>query len=318
MLSRLRFSPFLVQLVVTRRCNLACKYCNEFDRTSPEVPFDLLAERLRLIRALGAFSVELTGGEPMLHSRIFDLVRHAKGLRFHRVMLLSNAYLLNEERVAQLNQAGLDDLQVSVDGVQPNAVTVKVLRPMRPKLEALAAKARFRITLNAVVGSAPPAEALEVVRFAHDHHFRPRVCLIHDGDGQLKLDPEERRVFQTIKRMVGWRFRESGDYRQRLMDTGRAEFKCRAGSRYLYVDEEGIVHWCSQQRHAFGIPLTDYSRAELRRQFFTGKSCNPQCTVGCVRTCSAVDEWRPQRPALSLAASPFYRQKASTSRGVSE
>ncbi len=42
----LRFGPFLAQLVVTRRCNLTCGYCNEFDRTSEPVPFDALAERL--------------------------------------------------------------------------------------------------------------------------------------------------------------------------------------------------------------------------------------------------------------------------------
>jgi MoaA/NifB/PqqE/SkfB family radical SAM enzyme len=293
-LSRLRFSPFLVQLVVTRRCNLACKYCNEFDKTLPEIPFDLLTERLRHIRALGAFAVEFTGGEPLLHTRIFDLIRFAKGLRFRRVMLLTNAFLLNEARIEGLNQAGLSDLQVSVDGIEPNAITVKVLRSMRPKLEALAARARFRVTLNTVVGSAPPVEALEVVRFARTHGFRPRVCLIHDGDGQLKLSLEEARVFQTIQRMVGWRFSESGDYRKRLIDVGHAEFKCRAGSRYLYVDEDGVVRWCSQQRAAFGVPLDSYDFAELKRQFFTGKSCNPHCTVGCVRTCSAVDVWRTQ------------------------
>ena len=55
-----------------------------------------------------------------------------------------------------------------------------------------------------------------------------------------------------------------------------------------------------QQEPAFAAPLVGFAAgddplfAELKRQFFTGKSCNPHCTVGCVRTCSAVDVWRTQ------------------------
>jgi hypothetical protein len=106
--------------------------------------------------------------------------------------------------------------------------------------------AKFRVTLNAVMGSAPAREALEVVAFAKEHGFRPRVSLIHSGDGQLKLTPEEMTVYGQINRALGRRFNEAKDYRRRLMATGAAPFKCRAGSRYLYVDEFGMVRWCSQ------------------------------------------------------------------------
>jgi MoaA/NifB/PqqE/SkfB family radical SAM enzyme len=310
-LERLRYSPFLVQLVVTRRCNLSCTYCNEFDDVSDPVPTEELKQRIAKIRALGAWAVEFTGGEPMMHPEIYELVRYAKGLGFRKVMLISNAYLLNEEKVRKLNEAGLDDLQISVDGVTPNEVTVKVLRPMRKKLEAVIKAATFRVTLNAVIGSTPAEEALEVVAYARDNGFRPRVCLIHAGDGQLKLDADDMAVYSQIKAHLGRRFNEAGDYRTRLMNEGRAPFRCRAGSRYLYVDEFGYVRWCSQQRDAFGVPLTDYGPAELRRQFHTQKSCSDHCTVGCVRTCSAYDEWRSQDlvpdPAQAVAAVPLVQ-----------
>jgi hypothetical protein len=41
----LRYGPWLAQVVVTRRCNLTCGYCTEFDRTSDPVPYDELALR---------------------------------------------------------------------------------------------------------------------------------------------------------------------------------------------------------------------------------------------------------------------------------
>lgn len=66
----------------------------------------------------------------------------------------------------RINDAGLDRLQVSVDGVHPNEVTVKVLKPLRKKLETIAKHAKFQVTLNGMIGSAPAGEALEVVAFA--------------------------------------------------------------------------------------------------------------------------------------------------------
>lgn len=99
--------------------------------------------------------------------------------------------------------------------------------------------------------------------------------------------------------MNGKRFAGIADYRDTLMTDGAAPFKCRAGSRYLYVDEHGMVRWCSQTRDRWGVALEDYSFAELRRQFATKKDCNAACTVGCVRNCSAPDQWRSQ-PLPSL------------------
>ena len=55
---------------------------------------------------------------------------------------------------------------ISVDGVQPNGTTVKVLNTLRKRLETLARHARFTVVLSAVVGSSPPEEVSQVVEFA--------------------------------------------------------------------------------------------------------------------------------------------------------
>ena len=94
---------------------------------------------------------------------------------------------------------------------------------------------------------------------------------------------------------VRWALEEAGlPYRTRLLETGSAPFKCRAGSRYLYVDEQGHVHWCSQTRSHGGIPLAEYGPEHLARAFDTVKPCASSCTLGCARTQSAYDEWRDQ------------------------
>jgi MoaA/NifB/PqqE/SkfB family radical SAM enzyme len=305
MLERLLYSPFLAQLVTIRRCNLSCGYCNEFDDRSPPVAYEALVERIDALKRLGTFSLELTGGEPLLHPRIFDVVAAARARRFHKVMMISNGFLLNEARVEGLNQAGLQALQISVDGVQPNATTVKTLKPLRSKLEVLAKHARFPVTLSAVVGAAPIEEVLEVVAFAKQVGFRPRVLVLHGGDGQAAAGDETLAALDLVGRAIGRRFKDAKDYRARLAREGTAPFKCRAGSRYLYVDEHGVVHWCSQTRSTFGVPLEKYDHAELRRQFDTPKPCSGSCTVGCARTNSAFDEWRAQAGAKGRVSLPI-------------
>jgi len=298
-LARVLYAPFLAQVVVTRQCNLTCGYCDEYDSFSPPVPYDDLVARLERLRALGTFAVELTGGEPMLHPRIHDLVAKARGLGFLKVMMISNAYLFNEAKIRSLNGAGLQHLQVSVDGVAPNETTVKVLRPLRKKLEVLARVARFEVTLSGVIGAAPPAEVIEVIEFARAHGFKPRVLLLHDHDGQLQLGAEDLALYRRLARELRATFSEAWDYRSKLAAGEDAPFRCRAGSRYLYIDEHGMVRWCSQQRAAFGKPLLEYTAEDLKTQFYTRKDCNPRCTIGCARSSSKVDELRAQHLTVS-------------------
>jgi MoaA/NifB/PqqE/SkfB family radical SAM enzyme len=291
---RLMYSPFLAQMVVTRRCNLSCGYCNEFDETSDPIPKDVLKARIDRLKELGTFSLELTGGEPLMHPDIAELIRYARQRDFYKVMMISNAYLLNQKKVEELNDAGLMEMQVSVDGVMPNDVTVKVLKPMLPKLKVLAKFAKFKVVMSAVLGAANPEEVLTVVRQAKEFGFRPRVLVLHDGTGKVRLTPGEQAVFEEVRRELGQKFKEAGDYRDRLLSQGSAPFKCRAGARYLYVDEFGDIAWCSQTRGVYKKPLLEYTPADLREQFYTKKDCADSCTIGCVRTQSAYDEWRDQ------------------------
>ncbi len=289
------YGPFLAQLVITRRCNLSCGYCSEFDKTSDPVPFDDLASRLRKLRELKTWAVCLTGGEPCLHPRLPDLIGEMRALGFRRRQMITNGYKLTKDLIEAFNENGLTDMQISVDGVVPNETTVKTLQPLRKKLSLLAEHARFKVVMSGVIGSAPPAEAIEVIDFARENGFIPRILLIHDENGQLKLNPEELAAYREAKRKIGSRFEDADGYREQLIQEGTAPFKCRAGSRYLYVDEFGQVHWCSQTRGVFTKNLQQYSFDDLKTQFYTPKDCHATCTVGCVRTASIYDQWRGQK-----------------------
>lgn len=295
LLQRIKYAPFFTQLVVIRKCNLSCTYCNEFDKTSEPVPLEILKSRLRKLKSLGTYSVCFTGGEPTLHPDLSELIRYARfDLKFFRVAMITNGFFLTPELIEDLNQAGLQDLQISIDGVKPNGMTVKVLHSLAKRLQLLGDLAKFRVIVSGVIGSCPPEESFEVIAFTKKIGFRPRVLLIHGPDGQVKLNTEQLVVYRKIKKIIPKHFYELSDYRDHLIQNGKAPFKCRAGSRYLYVDEEGIVSWCSQTRQDFRKSLDDYNLADLKTQFYSYKSCQNCCTLGCVRSASYFDGWRRQ------------------------
>lgn len=299
----LRYGPFLAQIIVTRRCNLSCGYCTEYDRSSAPIPFETLQGRLEKLRGLRTWAVSLMGGEPTLHPELLKIAAEMRRLGFKRRMMTTNGFKLTRELIEGLNESGLTDMSLSIDGVKRNRVTSKVLETLRRRLELLGRHARFDVVLSAVIGSAPREEVLEVVRFAESNGFAPRVLLLHDENGQLALPEEDRRLFVELSRRSGRGSREARDYRRQLLDRGEAPFKCRSGARYLYVDEHGLVRWCAQTRSVFGRSLADYGLEDLKEQFYTPKSCSARCSVGCVRTASAFDEWRSQRPTTTPTCS---------------
>src|SRR5581483_11978701 len=143
--------PLLVQIIPIRRCNIDCGYCNEYDKVSAPVPTDVMKRRIDKLKALGASVVAFSGGEPMLHPDLDDLIRH---IRSHGMMagLITNGYFLVPKRIQALNDAGLDFLQISIDNVEPDEVSKKSLRLLDRKLQDLKAYAAFDVNINSVLG----------------------------------------------------------------------------------------------------------------------------------------------------------------------
>jgi MoaA/NifB/PqqE/SkfB family radical SAM enzyme len=293
--------PLLVQIIPIRRCNIDCGYCNEYDKVSPPIPADTLRRRIDKLAELGTSVVAFSGGEPMLHPDLDDLIRH---IRRHRMMagLITNGYFLVPKRIEQLNDAGLDFLQISIDNVEPDEVSKKSLRVLDKKLQHLRDHAAFDININSVLGGGikNPEDARTINQRARALGFSTSIGIIHDGEGLLKpLGPTERKVYDEVSAAISgpWQvFKNlySGitNFQEKLADGQPNEWRCRAGARYLYICENGLVHYCSQQRGIPGVPLESYTVEDIKREFLTSKWCAPYCTVGCVHRVSTMDFWR--------------------------
>jgi len=286
--------PVLAHIIPTRRCNLSCGYCNEYDDVSRPVPTETMIRRIDRLAGLGTTVVTISGGEPLLHPDLDEIITH---IRRQGVIagLITNGYLLTAERIRRLNRAGLDHLQISIDNVTPDDVSKKSLKVLDKKLQLLAEHAEFHVNINSVVGGGVrnPADALVIGRRAVELGFTSTVGIIHDHYGQLQpLGDEERRIYGEMKRLEKSSYSQINYFQDNIAAGKPNSWRCRAGSRYLYVCEDGLVHYCSQQRGYPAKPLAEYSRADIRREFLTEKSCAPQCTVSCVHQVSYMDFWR--------------------------
>lgn len=315
--------PVVAHLIPTRRCNLACAYCNEYDAVSEPVPPAEIAGRIERLAELGCSAVTLSGGEPLLHPHVEDIVRR---IRRRRMLagLITNGYLLSPSLIDRLNRAGLDHLQISIDNAEPDQVSKKSLRVLDSKLVWLARRAAFEVNINVVIGTrvARPEEAVGIFRRAAALGFHTTIGLVHDGRGQMvPLSAAERAVYQELVRISRASFADFAAYRQfqwNLIEGRANQWHCRAGCRYLYVCERGLVHYCSQQRGRPGIPLESYTRADLEREYSSSKPCAPYCTISCVHQTSMLDQLREQ-PLEALARwfpSPASGGEAALPTGV--
>ena len=141
--------PLLAHIIPMRRCNLACTYCNEFDDFSKPVPIEEMYRRIDKLGELGTAVVTISGGEPLMHPELDDVIRR---IRANGMIagLITNGYLLVPDRIQRLNRAGLEWLQISIDNVNPDEVSKKSLKVLDKKLQS----------------------ARRVRRFSREHQFR--------------------------------------------------------------------------------------------------------------------------------------------------
>src|SRR5271154_4290030 len=297
--------PLLAHIIPVRRCNLSCTYCNEFDDFSQPVATEEMFRRVDKLGELGTAVVTISGGEPLLHPELDEVIRR---IRANGMIagLITNGYFLVPERIQRLNRAGLEWLQISIDNVMPDDVSKKSLKVLDKKLESLAEYADFHVNINSVVGGGVrnPQDALTIGRRALELGFSSTIGIIHDGSGQLQpLNDEERRIYHEMKELEKRSFTRVNAFQDNIALGRPNQWRCRAGARYLYICEDGLVHYCSQQRGYPAIPLEKYTIGDIRREFHTEKSCAPHCTVSCVHQVSVLDAWRaPQWPTPTAGA----------------
>jgi len=101
---------------LTYSCPLQCPYCAnpiDYARHSEELDTETWKRVFSEAREMGAVQLGLSGGEPLARKDLSELVRHAHGLGYYS-NLITSGYGMDEARIVELKETGLDHIQVSI------------------------------------------------------------------------------------------------------------------------------------------------------------------------------------------------------------
>jgi molybdenum cofactor biosynthesis enzyme MoaA len=250
-----------------------------------------LREWIDALHRLGVIQIALLGGEPLMHEDIDRIVAHAG--RASQVSMTTNGFLSGEEVIQRLNDAGLHHMQVSIDTLKPskNLYIQKSMKTIQNKLELLLKHANFSVHSNIVLCEESKADFKEMVAGLRSFDIPVTVNLLHNdkgyvaisGDSYLELWEHHYRESRVISHI-------EYEYGKQLLNGGpKKDWRCRAGSRHIYVDEFGKAQYCASQRGRLNKPIVDYTMDDIREQGKTSKGCEDGCAVFCVYRASQVD-----------------------------
>lgn len=282
--------PIEAQLIVTRRCNLSCGYCTEFDLHSPPIPLPVLKKRIDALHDLGVINIALLGGEPLMHPQIVEIVQYAG--RRAQVSITTNGFLLSEGVIRRFNRAGLSNMQVSIDALYPdrNLYLQKTYKSLAPKLQRLKALATFAFHVKIVICETNKSDVIPMIQTFNRKGIPVSVNLVHNDRGRIDIGGDGYLALweYAYRNAPALTFAEY-EYGCRLLQGERPNWVCQAGARFLYVDECGNVQFCSQQRGRLNKPITSYTREDIFMHYRQPKGCESGCAVFCVYRASLVD-----------------------------
>jgi radical SAM protein with 4Fe4S-binding SPASM domain len=116
--------PFEIVWNLTYQCNLKCKHCYEDagGRKHRELSTDeakQVIDTLSKVSGIGLPALSFSGGEPLARRDFFELATHAKK-RIPYVSIASNGTLLTRDNAKRIKDAGVDYVEISVDGATPH------------------------------------------------------------------------------------------------------------------------------------------------------------------------------------------------------
>ncbi|HZS16387.1 MAG TPA: radical SAM protein [Candidatus Udaeobacter sp.] len=287
--------PLQCSLYVTDRCNLDCAYCTEYDNSRPHPSFDDLKKWIRKIRDLGTMRIALVGGEPLTHPNIVELVRYCRELGF-ATSLTTNGFLLTRKLVDQLENAGLQVMQISVDRMTPSPITKKSFKTVLPKLDYFTnSKISLHITGVICADTLPESEA--VLETGLSRGIPTEVRLVHaDPLQRFRVDRGRREELERFidcmieRKRRGEKIHTSEailNYQRSLLRGEAVEWTCMAGYKLFFVSAQGKFWICSMvhtDKHIMEVTLDDlYGN-------YRKKSCQAGCGVYCAVSASLLVE----------------------------
>lgn len=295
------FRPTLLSTFVipTRKCNVACSYCEQVEAQPGLMSYELYTACLDKLHSLGNATLVFTGGEPFLWSSLSQAVKDSAE-RGMFTGVVTNGILANEAKIDELVRNGLGYLHFSIDGVKRYPHSPKTLENT-PKLLGLIDHARYKRGLNVSCNAVLTSDNVDnVVSLAHvltgmriplSVGIAERVGE-HEGDEKVYLSNHRDLLPEVMHKLV--RAKHNGcmiiepeeyflSYKRHL--SGEDIWRCKKpNSRSLAISPEGEVLICTRLNRSLGhIGSFDRGRISSSKAVISNEiqGCNPNCYANC-------------------------------------
>lgn len=181
-----------LRISVTDRCNFKCIYCMpehpEWMKKQDLLSFEALFVFCQYMVGQGIENIRITGGEPLMRQGVVHFIRDLQSLRalgLKRISITTNGHYL-AKYAEPLKQAGLDDLNISLDSLDPlqfKQLTKKELAPVFAGIEAVT-KAGLPFKINCVLMQGQNDDQIvPMVKWAKQHNIPLRFIEFMPLDG---------------------------------------------------------------------------------------------------------------------------------------
>jgi MoaA/NifB/PqqE/SkfB family radical SAM enzyme len=239
--------------------------------------------------------IALVGGEPLVHPNIVELVRYCRELGF-ATSLTTNGFLLTRKLVAELEDAGLQVMQISVDRMTPSPITKKSFKTILPKLDYFK-DSKISLHITGVICADTLPESRAVLETGLSRGIPTEVRLVHaDPLQRFRVDRGPREELENFidsmieRKRRGEKIHTSEailNYQRSLLRGEHVEWTCMAGYKLFFVSAQGKFWVCSMvhtDKHIMDVTLDDLY-ANYRK-----KSCQEGCGVYCAVSASLLVE----------------------------
>ncbi len=256
--NRLTGRPTSLTLELTKRCNATCDFCPYWQADEVEEVKDFSA----VVRHFQPLHVAVTGGEPFLRKDLLDVVRQVKQVPgFRYIAFFTNGWLLNERNLRELTEAGVNQLQVSLNFPDERQDKERGIPGLWKKLSTFIPEMVSKGYDNLSVGTFLCAENLDCVvdlarvvkRWGCKHSFSCYSRLKNDNECHVLANDTIEKARSSIEDLIRIKHKNrnslNSDQYLRTIPTFFEEGQrgcCIAGDRFLYVTHEGYIKQCPE------------------------------------------------------------------------
>jgi MoaA/NifB/PqqE/SkfB family radical SAM enzyme len=249
--------PVLINLEVIKSCNATCHFCVCWKMDA--------GPRLKnygpVIKKIKPIVVSINGGEPLLRTDIYDIVKQVKKEAIYTA-IITNAGLLNRDKAVKLYDSGLDQLTISYDYLDERHSTVRGIPNLHnhiPQLvEKLSGEGFKNIVWNTIIMNSNLDQLVDLAKRAHDYGIKISFSTYSsnkaNNDTEVISSPErQKKLAEVISELKELKTKNknilSSDY---FFDGVSVFFErkaiggCKAGQRWITVTPDGYIQPCSE------------------------------------------------------------------------